>query len=113
MITDEILLNAGYKQFKPITEFYHDSDVGFQKRFDDEVGKKYFITCIKYPEWYHPYTNESFPPSYEFEIQFTDKETGCPVNVLLFAGWPDIESVEKRAEDFWNMGCWKYYERFE
>lgn len=113
MITDEVLLNAGYKQFKTGLEFHPTAETGFQKRFDDEIGKKYFITCIKYPAWEHPYMKETFPPSYEFEIQFSDKETNCPVNVLLFAGWEDIESVEKRAEDFWNMGCWKYYERFE
>ena len=113
MITDEVLLNAGYKQFKIGLEFHPTAETGFQKRFDDEIGKKYFITCIKYPAWEHPYMKETIPASYEFEIQFSDKETNCPVNVLLFAGWENIESVEKRAEDFWNMGCWKYYERFE
>ena len=31
MITDEILLNAGYKQFKTGLEFHPTAEVGFQK----------------------------------------------------------------------------------
>ena len=112
MISDNMLLSNGYKQFNPPEIIYPYAETGFQKRFDDEVGKKYFITVIKYEKFEHPHTKETIPQSYEFEIQFSDKKTECMVNVLMFAGWDNIESVEQRAEDFWNMGCWNYYEEF-
>ena len=46
-MTDEYLLERGYKQYKP-TQFDNESVVArFQKRFDDDFGKKYFIDVLK------------------------------------------------------------------
>lgn len=49
MITDELLLNAGYKQFKTGLEFYPTAETGFKKRFDDEIGKKVFHYLYQIP----------------------------------------------------------------
>ena len=66
-LTDQYFINRGYKKYDK-TQF--DSNMilyNFQKRFDDNKGKKYFIEIHKYTnewmrdfdkqqEWYKPYT---------------------------------------------------------
>ena len=112
MTTVEDLLKAGYAEYRPGPLDHESIERKFQKRIDDEVGKKYFINAHKWRDAVHPTTGEKISSPIEFEIQLCDKETGNPVNLLLFGGWT-IEDIEKRAEEFWDMGCWKYYEVFQ
>ena len=47
-MTDQDILARGYKEFKP-TPFHNSGIVKcFQKRFDDDNGKKYFIDIHKW-----------------------------------------------------------------
>ncbi len=113
MVDDKILLDAGYVRFEKNKMFDSEGvECKYQKRFDDENGTKYFITVDKWKPYAHPYTGKQIIGGYEFFIQLSDKETDAPVNIQLFSGW-DLDAAEKRAEDFWNMGVWRYYEEFE
>ena len=109
---DKELLEKGYYQFEPSSLDNENIIACFQKCIKDEFGKKYFIDIKKWQGFKHPTTHELFDPSYEFEVYFTDKETDCPVKILLYAGW-SVDDVEDRAEKLWQTDLWKYYERYE
>ena len=109
--TDMLLEHKGYHEFSP-SRFDSDGiDTKFQKRFDDENGKKYFITVDKWREWTHPHTGETFPPAYEFNTQFTAPDD-FPINVQCFAGCT-IEQAEEMMEKIWQNCGMEYYERWE
>lgn len=108
---EEHLKELGYEQFgrsrldNPYI-LHH-----WQKRFDDEIGKKYFITVnVWEPFSIHGQTADAY--TYEYEVQFTDKVTGNPVNLNFFAGW-DVEDVENRVEEMFRTGLWRHYETWE
>ena len=54
-MTDNDIIDSGYKECSmPIIK--HASRF-FQKRFDDNIGKKYFIDIYRYDFPDHPYTS--------------------------------------------------------
>lgn len=112
MVNDDVLMERGYYRYPPEPEERFVTDC-FQKRFDDEIGKKYFIDAIKYEAFVHPYTKEVFPPNYEFMVYFVDAKTKGAVRILLYAGWYDIEEVENRVEQLFQTGLFAYYEKWE
>ena len=116
LLTDEFFLNRGYKKY-PKTQL--DSDIilyNFQKRFDDDSGKKYFIDVHKIShewmrdwdkqqEWYTPY-------SYEFSCQLYKKDTHSVMNIEFFSDWT-IEQVEDFVESLFQNRDLGYYERWD
>ena len=116
-LTDEYFLNRGYKKYDK-TQFQR-SDIylyNFQKRFDDEKGKKYFIDINKYSnkwmseydkqqDWYKPY-------SYTYSCQLYEKETHAPINLEFFSDW-SIERVESFVERLFQNGELDYYEKWD
>ena len=110
-MTDKDVLAAGYKEYQP-TKFDHSHiEKCFQKRFDDENGKKYFIDIKKWGEMTHPYTGETWPPSYEFHVQLCNHDDE-PVNMEFFSGW-SIDKVEQYVEALFQTGLFKHYERWD
>lgn len=110
MNVDEYIVSKGYKEFKP-TSFNNNSVIRcFQKRFDDENGKKYFITVNK---WDWTWVNDAYTPpySYEFDIQLYQKETHAPININFFSGW-NLDDVEEYMEKIWNLNIFDYYEEW-
>jgi hypothetical protein len=106
-------IEQGYKR--------HDQKIGhcdyiLQKRFDDETGKKYFITIYVYENYNKSYSHQlpegcpqySFTPNTQFEIE------GNPtVNLeLIMQSTHTIEGVEQQIEDAWNNFGKPYYEEF-
>lgn len=88
--------------------------LNFQKRFDDEIGKKYFIDVHKHSndfmqewdkqqEWYYQY-------SYEYSCQLYKKKSHAAVNMDFFNDW-SLEEVENFVEDLFKLGKLDYYER--
>ena len=54
VITDEYIKEHGFKEYNP-TRFDNDSVIlRFQKRYDDNFGKKYFIDILKWDNSYVP-----------------------------------------------------------
>ena len=108
---DDDLLEKDYAKFKP-SKFDSDGvEVIFQKRFDDDIGKKYFITVKKWKAWTHPYTNETFPSTYEFFVQMYKKDSHDPIDILFHSSWNLID-VEKYMDELWSTGLFDYYELF-
>lgn len=112
----EYFISKGYHKYNP-TPFDSDHTVSrFQKRFDDDQGKRYFIDCVQYDnsympqhykdgEWYTKYT-------YEYEIQMYQRDTHNPINLSFFSGW-ELEQVEEFMEMQWKIGLYDYYERWD
>lgn len=108
---DKDFINKGYKEYKPSPVDNECVVRCFQKRFDDDIGKKYFINA---KEWdWHKY-ELSVPVNYEFdfEIQLYSKDLHEPVNLNFFSGW-SIDKVEQYVESIWSSGMFDYYERWD
>lgn len=108
MLTREALLAAGYKPFtqKNIKEFTNSF---YQKRFDDENGKKYFITIAEYDN--RMYADMNLPDfSYSPDTQFNSNGVTFEIEMLT----PEsVEQMEAFFERMWvQMGC-DYYERWD
>ena len=113
MNVDEYIVSKGYKEFEP-TSFDNSSVIKcFQKRFDDKIGKKYFITIKKWDwTWINDMHKSHMPPySYEFIIQLYQKGTHAPININFFSGW-NLDDVEEYIEKIWNLNIFDYYEEW-
>ncbi len=114
---DEYFLNRGYKKYDRTP--FQNPDMylyNFQKRFDDDIGKKYFINIHKITnewmsesqkqqEWYKPY-------HYTYSCQLYKKDTHAPVYMEFFSDWT-IEQVEEFVERLFQNGELDYYERWD
>lgn len=107
---DEVLKEHGYHEFEPGKYDSQYIETKFQKRFDDEIGKKYFITINKWHSFTNPLSNEQYGPGYEFTTQFNIHENCIDLN--LFSGW-SVEEAEKQVEELWQTGKFDYYEVFD
>ena len=114
-MNDEYILNRGYKQYAP-TAFDSEHIIArFQKRFDDNFGKKYFIDIKKWSNKYIPmsHRNEYWKPfSFEYEIYTTMFEEEKPMIINFYSDWT-IEEVENFAENFFEKIKPNYYENWD
>ena len=79
----------------------------YQRRFDDDIGKKYYIT-IK--DWdFTRYGNPLI--QYEATAQLYIGEDRDPID-LSFSGNLDLDDVEKMVEKFWRDNNCEYYEKW-
>lgn len=109
MVSDQTFLDKGFTKYKPDYSFDNrDIEACFQKRYDDEQGKKYFITAKKWSGFTHPYTGETFNPAYEYHIQLLSKDDRNAVDLLFHSSW-ELEDVEKYVEEIWKTGLFDYY----
>lgn len=115
-MSDEYLLERGYKQYKPIPHLDNDSIVAkFQKRFDDDFGKKYFIDVAKWSHDYVPeYRRDKWwkPFNYACHLYVTMFEEEKPIYLEFGTSWT-VEEVEEFAEDFFNKMKPNYYESWD
>ena len=96
------LLEKGYKEYSPNAEFEVGVNRVFQKRFDDDFGKRYFITVRTFKPWTHPYTHEEFTSEPEFDIQLYSSNGHKPLNLKFFSGW-SIDEVENYVLKIFNL----------
>lgn len=108
---DNEILDHGFHEYKPGVLDGHFTERCFQKRYDDEIGIKYFITIKKHIWPNHPYTGEEIPPSYECEVNFYQKGTHEALNLLYHNGWT-LTDVEDYTEKLWNSGLFEHYDIF-
>ena len=115
---EQELIDNGYKPFK---SNLNSSIRGFQKRFDNEIGKKYFITI-----WHYNHAKQLNRPdllkqdSYTSDVQFRfdkdGKDSTCNIEY-----WGDmlpndyrpvttLKDIESFFEDFFNKFKPEYYE---
>jgi hypothetical protein len=112
------LKNAGYKWFP---DNWKKSIRGFQKRFDDEKGTKYFITGYHYNLKKQGIDSAPGDDRYSFDCQFTINKDGKSQTIdVQFSGdflrndYDRAVTTLKDAEDFYeklwkDMEC-EYYE---
>lgn len=109
-------MERGYTEYPPQSFDSYSTVSNFQKRFDDESGKKYFIDVHKcsndfmsdydkQQDWYNQY-------SYEYSCQLYKKGSHAPLNMLFFSDW-NLEDVENFVESLFATGQLDYYERRE
>ena len=103
-MTDEVLLNSGYKEWEVNKLLTLHASKFFQKRIKDEEGTKYFIGVNKYIID----GNES----YEYEL-YTEKEDMYAFRCLIYGIEVPmtIEEIEEEIENIWKNNNFSYYER--
>lgn len=114
-LTIQDWLDAGYKRYDQTT--HNLSDFLLQKRFDDEVGKKYFINVWVYEhfnkEYYrvNPHMSEvSFSPEVQFRRDEENKPT-VDVSLICYEN-TTIAEIEQEFEKLWEFLGKPYYEKF-
>jgi len=108
-VTDEYLVERGYKEYAPGPWDHDGVEKRFQKRFDDEVGKRYFIDVVKWKPFKHPHTGETFGPDYTYETQMYKKKTHDAVNFEFHSSWK-LEDVEDFMRKQFSTWLYDYYE---
>lgn len=115
-MTDEYLLERGYKQYKPTPYIDNEHIVAkFQKRFDDDFGKKYFIDVAKWSNSFIPADRRDkwwTPFSYAYHLYVTMSEEENPIFLEFGTSWT-LENVEKFAEEFFEKMQPNYYEDWD
>ena len=113
---DKYLLDHGYKQYSPNSILDNNSIVAkFQKRFDDDFGKKYFIDVEKWSHDYVPADRRDKwwkPFSYAYHLCVTMSEEENPIFLEFGTSWT-LENVEKFAENFFEKMEPNYYESWD
>ena len=114
-MNDKYLIDCGYKEYPPTSFDSESVTARFQKRFDDDFGKKYFINVIKWSHDYVPsYKRDKWwtPYTYEYEVQVSMYEDDKPLNLHFFSNW-HLTDVEKYMEEFFEKMKPNYYEDWD
>lgn len=101
MITDELLLENGYKKYR---DNYYSAKCLFQKRIENEKGQtKYFIDIYKYVLKH----NDNVPL---YEVRLVTEKEKYWLNILLYAiDNMTLDEIEQEVQNIWfNLDC-KYY----
>lgn len=119
-MTPDDWIAAGYKRFDvPNKEMNKLADFLLQKRFDDDEGKKYFITVYcydrtKYPEPYRSHVGINtigYMPTAHFALGDNLPHFNIEMNSIetLHGG---IKAVEDWFEVLWKVFRQPYYEKW-
>jgi hypothetical protein len=110
-------IDRGYRRYD-ITpdrrEMNKLADFLLQKRFDDEIGKKYFITVYCYDRKKYPAEHQRNLPEFGYmpTSHFALRDDKPFFNIEMNAV-SDIDEVESYYDIFWNTLGRPYYEKFE
>ena len=100
-MTDEYLIERGYKKYEP-TRFDNESVVArFQKRFDDDFGKKYFIDVLKWSHDYVPVDRRDKwwkPFTYHYETWNGERRTRVQIEFSFHIPWQTKRTENKGAD---------------
>ena len=111
-MTEEYILSKGYKEYSKT--IYHCKSVTkfFQKRFDDNIGTKYFINIeqFNFSELQQKYPDFE-PIKYEYVIQLHNHDEKY-MDIRFHSDWTLLE-VEDFMDKQWQLGCYDYYEKWE
>lgn len=115
VLTDEYFINRGYNKYDKTPLDTESVMYNFQKRFNDENGKKYFIDIHKFDNSWtkEKYANQSWYKSYSYEYscQLYKKDTHDALDIDFHSSWT-IEQVEEFVEKLFQSGELDYYERW-
>lgn len=102
-MTEEILINAGYKDYEvPIVERYANRFL--QKKIKDANGIKYYIDVYEYELSSHS--------DYEFRL-VTRKDNFWAKTIIYGIDSMNLNEIEKEIENIWKNCKFSYYELYE
>lgn len=119
------MIAEGYKEFKPNTIISPSAKKAYQKRYEDEKGIKYYITCYEYDwsEYPNISSGRDYHKSWEFDVQFTleDKRSFNiqTVGWYFFENkWKHKATSLKEVEDFFektwsSLNCQHYELKYQ
>lgn len=100
----------GFKEFEvPNFRSYDGVCTMFQKRYDDNVGKKYFIDAKIWDWSFTDRIKENY--HIEYECQLYQKDTHDAFNIN-FIDWT-IEQVEQFIDNMFEKNMLEHYETWE
>lgn len=100
MMTEKVLINAGYNEVPvPVVEQY--ANRFFQKKVKDDKGIKYFIDVYEY--------EISDEYNYEFKL-VTQKDKFWVRTTIYSIENMTLEEIEKEIEDIWKKCKFNYYQ---
>ena len=104
MITEELLLENGYREFEVNKLFHPYADKFFQKRFRNEKGQtKYFISFYKYK-------HDDREDNYEIGLQLEKDRYVMNIQIFAIDEKMTIEEIEREVYAIWyGLDC-KYYD---
>ena len=113
---EQELINSGYKTFK---SYLNKSLRGFQKKYKDTKGIKYFLNCYHYNHGEQiPHSSAPNENSYHWEAQFNIGKNVVDINfggIFIPDGWGNSLTTLKEVEDFYEQFFIKfncdYYEK--
>lgn len=110
---EQEMIDNGYRIFK---SNFKSAIRGFQKRFDDKKGQKYFITI-----WHYNLAEQlqrddvpkrdSYTADTQFRFEKDGKDETC--NVEFWGNSATLKDIEIFFESFWKKMKPDYYERYE
>lgn len=107
-VTKEILIRNNYNQYDVDRKIYSERVVAkYQKRLDDDSGKKYYIDVT---EWSFPECENDYY-RFEFSVQFHKDDK--PINIILFGNEWTIEEIEDLVDDMWHKYNMDYYVKWD
>lgn len=112
-ISAEILKEKGYTEYQEKNAEFGDRF--FQKRFDDNKGKKYFINC----KYYFFTQNSEQLRFWEFSMQINTPKGSVEITTVQWFNEDGIhsqnkiEDVEEYFERMWLANESPYYEEFD
>ena len=119
-MTPDDWIAAGYKRYEVRNKQMNKlADFLLQKRFDDDVGKKYFITVYCYDRTKYPEPHVRFfkdkPIAYTPTAQFVLDDNLPHFNIEMNAVETlpgGIRAIEDWFEVFWKVFRQPYYEKY-
>lgn len=112
---EQHFINKGYHAYNPTPFDSNSVEKRYQKRFDDEIGKKYFIDIIVWDNSFVPQDRRDkwwSPFGYEYSTQLYRKDSHDAVDFLFHSSWT-LEQVEEHLEKLFDTGLYDYYEKWD
>lgn len=116
IINPKLLEENGYRSFNNTLRSYDNAayKISYQKRFDDEFGKKYFINFNFSHYMPGMYGNANMPESisWEADVQLNTLDGGT-INLTYFGAKDhSLKQVETFFETQFNTYLYEHYEYF-
>lgn len=107
--SEEQLRERGFLSYPPTVFDSSNVVIRYQKRYDDEIGKRYFLDC---KVWDWTWTGRvPMDRSYELETQLYQKGTHEAIDLNFHDN--DLEAVEKFIDALFDAGLVEHYEEWE
>ena len=116
MITEQDLLDHGYKRYKNPLNHGAVDHWFFQKRFTDDVGTRYFIDVYQY-DWKHVSHGVRQDISYEARVNFYDADGMSILQCTIMddGARESVEALEQFVDSLYHNGLpvRGYYAKWE